>query len=103
MIPTKNEPLETTNMLFDALFKHDSAIDPLIREWNDAYEIDQADAMVELVNFLIQSTGCPSSIDRTVFDEEQDIAEVLSSLQEKFNAVEQRFLLYFISGCILQL
>lgn len=75
------------SLLFDAIFVNDSAIDPLVREWMESYQMDQIDAMVELVNFLIQSTGCPGFIERRVFDEEQDIVECLELMQGQFDLV----------------
>ncbi|RKO93457.1 hypothetical protein BDK51DRAFT_37291 [Blyttiomyces helicus] len=71
--------------LFEIVQNHGAAIDATVSDWIESYSEDREKAMVELVNFLIQSCGCPGTIDRDAFDDREITTETLEELQNQFD------------------
>ncbi|KAI8818342.1 uncharacterized protein EV422DRAFT_181064 [Fimicolochytrium jonesii] len=72
--------------LFDIVSNHEDAIEAQISDWIADYNENKVTAMVELINFLIESCGCSGRVDASVFEDQDSITERLTELQEQIEA-----------------
>ncbi|TPX71178.1 hypothetical protein SpCBS45565_g01372 [Spizellomyces sp. 'palustris'] len=82
---TKDVDLEEGSM-FDIVMNHANAMEGQISDWVAEYNEDKVHALMDLVNFLIQSTGCPGRIEASVFEDKDNITDQLEGLQKQFDA-----------------
>eukprot|EP00833_Pecoramyces_ruminatium_P010401 jgi/Orpsp1_1/1184433/evm.model.c7180000089491.1 len=53
-----------------------------IQEWKETInDVDNTKPMAELINFILESSGCQGKISSDIFEERDDINEVLTELQ----------------------
>ncbi|KND00360.1 uncharacterized protein SPPG_04684 [Spizellomyces punctatus DAOM BR117] len=82
---TKDADVEEGSM-FDIVMNHANAMEGQISDWVAEYNEDKVHALMDLVNFLIQSTGCPGRIEASVFEDQDNITDQLEELQKQFDA-----------------
>ncbi|KAI9097007.1 hypothetical protein DFS34DRAFT_130683 [Phlyctochytrium arcticum] len=75
---------EEEGTIFDIVMNHPKAIEAQISDWMADFNADHIAAMVDLINFLLQSAGCPGRIDKETFEDQDNITEQLEELQNKF-------------------
>ncbi|KAI9014837.1 hypothetical protein BC832DRAFT_546605 [Gaertneriomyces semiglobifer] len=71
--------------LFEIVSHHPSAIEPQIADWVTSYSENPNLAMVDLINFLITSSGCPGKITPENVEDQDGITDVLKELQGMFD------------------
>ncbi|KAJ3053350.1 hypothetical protein HK097_004488 [Rhizophlyctis rosea] len=78
--------------IFDIVLNHPNALDATVTDWLDTYREDSVDAMLTLVQFVIEATGCPGKVSRADFEDgnEEAIPEIVSSLEEQFDLDKQQ-------------
>ncbi|KAK2962531.1 putative Cohesin subunit SA-2 [Blattamonas nauphoetae] len=70
-------PLQIRPGLFDNFLKQPSRYSELARGWSNDYQHDHEGAVLALINFLIQSTGCRFSLEK-IYDEcDNELAELI--------------------------
>ncbi|XP_068130150.1 cohesin subunit SA-3 [Hyperolius riggenbachi] len=70
--------------LFAAMRQSKSAIQILVDDWLDSYKKDRAPALLELINFLIQASGCKGVVTQEMMDSMQN-ADIIRKMTEDFN------------------
>ncbi|RUS13074.1 STAG domain-containing protein, partial [Endogone sp. FLAS-F59071] len=60
-----------------------TSLETTISEWVKTYRADSTKGMLELVNFLIHSCGCNSSVSPSAFAEEDAVVDILQELQQE--------------------
>ncbi|KAJ3162406.1 hypothetical protein HDU86_004886 [Geranomyces michiganensis] len=76
--------------LFDIVMDHSDAIEAQISDWVAEYTENKVAAMVDLVNFLIKSSGCTETIDALMFEDQDNILKHLSDFQGRIEATKQQ-------------
>ncbi|KAJ3022534.1 hypothetical protein HKX48_005951 [Thoreauomyces humboldtii] len=69
--------------LFQIVMDYGDAIEPQISDWIADYTEDRIAAMVDLVNFLIESSGCSGRLEAIDFEDHDSITERLTDLQSQ--------------------
>ncbi|TPX56362.1 hypothetical protein PhCBS80983_g04598 [Powellomyces hirtus] len=82
-------PAEGTS-LFEIVQNHNEAIEAQISDWMAEYTENKVVAMVDLVNFLIRSSGCSGQIEASAFEDQEYITERLTELQSQIEPQKQQ-------------
>nr|DBA29893.1 TPA: hypothetical protein GDO54_005945 [Pyxicephalus adspersus] len=69
--------------LFEAIKMGKSAIQVLVDDWLDSYKKEQALALLELVNFLIQACGCKGVVTQEMMSN-MEHADIIRKMTEDF-------------------
>ncbi|KAJ3180044.1 hypothetical protein HDU87_002267 [Geranomyces variabilis] len=88
--PKKPAVVSDDASLFDIVMDHSDAIEAQISDWVAEYTENKVAAMVDLVNFLIKSSGCAETIDASMFEDHDNIAKQLSDFQGGIEATKQQ-------------
>ncbi|KAJ3085099.1 hypothetical protein HK102_000319 [Quaeritorhiza haematococci] len=89
--PSAKAPEEDTS-LFAIIRNHGNALESTVSEWVETYQEDRTEAMFELVNLIIESTGSTGKlVDRDVFEDPDLIQEILEELQTQFPENQQEY------------
>ncbi|KAI8594100.1 hypothetical protein BDZ88DRAFT_503197 [Geranomyces variabilis] len=88
--PKKSAVVADDASLFDIVMDHSDAIEAQISDWVAEYTENKVSAMVDLVNFLIKSSGCAETIDASMFEDHDNIAKQLSDFQGGIEATKQQ-------------
>eukprot|EP00698_Gefionella_okellyi_P014526 TRINITY_DN4029_c0_g1_i1.p1 TRINITY_DN4029_c0_g1~~TRINITY_DN4029_c0_g1_i1.p1 ORF type:complete len:1235 (+),score=311.28 TRINITY_DN4029_c0_g1_i1:169-3705(+) len=68
--------------MFDALLKG-TAVAVQVQDWFERYQKDHAAGILELVNFIVKSCGCPNAVTQEQLDED-DVAKTVAELSDGF-------------------
>ncbi|KAJ3037712.1 hypothetical protein HDV00_001361 [Rhizophlyctis rosea] len=71
--------------IFDIVLNHPNALDATVTDWLDSYREDSIDAMQNLVQLVVEASGCPGQVERSDFDDEEAIPEIVTKLEEFFD------------------
>lgn len=63
--------------------------DDIARRWMEHYDQDEAEAMKNLVNFILRSCGCTTFVDNYQIEDADAAANTLSSIQEEYQETPQ--------------
>ncbi|KAJ3138455.1 Thioredoxin-like 4A [Physocladia obscura] len=74
--------------LFDILVAKGSALASAVSEWVDDWNEDENAAMVELINFILETSGCNGKITADLLEDEDLIKEALEELQSQISSSE---------------
>ncbi|KAL7266703.1 cohesin complex subunit [Rhizina undulata] len=72
------------NELYDSVFDRDDDHDDVASAWVAKYEADNAEAMKEMVNFILKCCGCDKSVTNYDIEDQDSAATTLSQIQEVF-------------------
>ncbi|MCJ1376989.1 hypothetical protein MMC17_000079 [Xylographa soralifera] len=78
------DPDETS--LYADVFSQRQPTDEVAAEWISRYDDHNANAMCELVNFVLRCTGCDLQVDVHDIDDPDNVPNKLTDLQEEFQA-----------------
>ncbi|KAI8342129.1 hypothetical protein BC941DRAFT_467028 [Chlamydoabsidia padenii] len=86
--------METTSQLLEQVTEQDEAsgiyektlaedidVENLVKTWIETYEMDKINALKNLINYVIRSSGCKMAVTTDAFENEQLILEALELLQ----------------------
>ncbi|SGZ15754.1 BQ5605_C029g10698 [Microbotryum silenes-dioicae] len=76
--------IKDDNSIFNAVRDRNSALETTVEDWFEQYSEEPGPAMAELVNFLLRSCGCNSSVDEHQAVDEDGVVETLSDIQDEF-------------------
>ncbi|SCV69509.1 BQ2448_2529 [Microbotryum intermedium] len=76
--------IKDDNSIFNAVRDPNSALETTVEDWFEQYSEEPGPAMAELVNFLLRSCGCNSSVDEHQAVDEDGVVETLSDIQDEF-------------------
>ncbi|MCJ1281553.1 hypothetical protein MMC26_000873 [Xylographa opegraphella] len=82
--PNATDPDETG--LYADVFSQRQSTDEVAVEWLSRYDDHNANAMCELVNFVLRCTGCDLQVDVHDIDDPDNVPNKLTDLQEEFQA-----------------
>ncbi|XJO74885.1 hypothetical protein BDV3_005641 [Batrachochytrium dendrobatidis] len=73
-----------TETLYEIVFNHRLALEPIIIDWIESYQQDPNEAMCDLVNFLIQAAGCTKPmVNRETIEDSDLITDALQDIQHQ--------------------
>ncbi|MCJ1431277.1 hypothetical protein MMC27_000628 [Xylographa pallens] len=72
--------------LYADVFSQRQSTDEVAAEWLSRYDDHNANAMCELVNFVLRCTGCDLQVDVHDIDDPDNVPNKLTDLQEEFQA-----------------
>ncbi|KAJ3235765.1 hypothetical protein HDU81_000183 [Chytriomyces hyalinus] len=86
----KQAPPQTTDVgsLFAIISSPSASIQTAVAEWMDEYSENEESATVEIINFIIQSSGNAGSIDASALEDEDLITTMLEDLQSMIESTE---------------
>jgi cohesin complex subunit SA-1/2 len=73
--------------LFESLTKG-GAVQSIVSDWVQQFELSQTNAMTELVNFLLRSSGSDVIVDSQQIEDPDSFTDSLESLQEQMQQKE---------------
>lgn len=68
------------------VFAQEQPIDEVTTEWIKRYDDNNAEAMCELVNFVLKCTGCDLQVDVHDIEDPDNVTSKISDLQEEYQA-----------------
>ncbi|KAI8814101.1 STAG domain-containing protein [Cladochytrium replicatum] len=71
-------------LVFEAVTAKNAALQTLVGEWQESYELYPAEAFEEMINFLLESCGCPEPVNKDALDDPDLIGDALQVLQNQF-------------------
>ncbi|XP_067312828.1 cohesin subunit SA-1 isoform X4 [Pseudorasbora parva] len=74
----------TASHLYEAVRSGRSALQTVIDDWLDEYIRDREAGLLELINFVVQCSGCKGVVTREMFSSLQN-ADIISHLTKEFN------------------
>ncbi|KAK9370328.1 STAG domain-containing protein [Lipomyces kononenkoae] len=72
------------NALFDAVKDSGTALEETAADWIQFYEKDNIQAMMEIVNFILQCCGCDSSVTAYDIEDQDSVTQTLAQIQDVF-------------------
>ncbi|TPX76533.1 hypothetical protein CcCBS67573_g02202 [Chytriomyces confervae] len=86
----KQAPSQSTDTgsLFAIISSPSASIQTAVAEWMDEYSENEESATVEIINFIIQSSGNAGSIDASALEDEDLITTMLEDLQSMIESTE---------------
>ncbi|XP_065680400.1 cohesin subunit SA-2 isoform X4 [Hydra vulgaris] len=85
----KSSVLSDESSLFDIVKGGKSALASVIDDWIDNYNHNKSDAMVELLQFIVNCTGCNAQVKRSMIEE--DSVMVIRHLTENFGEQAEEY------------
>ncbi|XP_051514059.1 cohesin subunit SA-1 [Myxocyprinus asiaticus] len=70
--------------LYEAVSSGRSALPTVVDDWLDEYRRDREAGLLELINFVVQCSGCKGVVSREMFNSLQN-ADIISQLTNEFN------------------
>ncbi|XP_060757256.1 cohesin subunit SA-1 [Neoarius graeffei] len=70
--------------MFEAVRSGRSALVTVVDDWLDVYKQDREEGLLELINFVVECSGCKGFVTREMFDVMQN-ADIISHLTKEFN------------------
>ncbi|XP_052010665.1 cohesin subunit SA-2 [Xyrauchen texanus] len=70
--------------LYEAVSSGRSALPTVVDDWLDDYRRDREAGLLELINFVVQCSGCKGVVSREMFNRLQN-ADIISQLTNEFN------------------
>lgn len=74
----------TASHLYEAVRSGRAALQTVIDDWLDEYRRDREAGLLELINFVVQCSGCKGVVTREMFNSLQN-ADIISHLTKEFN------------------
>ena len=68
------------------VFQHNSSTDDIAANWMESYKVHNANAMTELINFVLKCTGCDLQVDVHAIEDPDNAPNKLSDLQEEYQS-----------------
>ncbi|KAK9314223.1 STAG domain-containing protein [Lipomyces starkeyi] len=72
------------NALFDAVKDVGTALEETAADWIQNYEKNKVQAMMEMVNFILQCCGCDSSVTAYDIEDQDSVTQTLAQIQDVF-------------------
>ncbi|ODQ73517.1 hypothetical protein LIPSTDRAFT_70525 [Lipomyces starkeyi NRRL Y-11557] len=72
------------NALFEAVKDAGTALEETAADWIQNYEKNKVQAMMEMVNFILQCCGCDSSVTAYDIEDQDSVAQTLAQIQDVF-------------------
>ncbi|KAI4135537.1 MAG: hypothetical protein LQ341_005862 [Variospora aurantia] len=72
--------------LFSEIFSHGHTVVAVASEWIARYDQHNANAMTEIVNFVLKCTGCDAQVDVHDIEDPDNAASKLEDLQEEYQS-----------------
>ncbi|XP_073778483.1 cohesin subunit SA-3 isoform X2 [Danio rerio] len=82
--PTDSEGGVSTAYLYEAVRSGRSALTTVIDDWLEEYQRDKEAGLLELINFVVQCSGCKGVVSREMLSSLQN-ADIISHLTKEFN------------------
>ncbi|KAI8059065.1 uncharacterized protein B0P05DRAFT_558941 [Gilbertella persicaria] len=73
----------TQNSLYEMALSPESSMDDIVTEWTKKYESNQRNALKDLINFVIRSSGCSMAITDEALMQEDGSLNTLQELQQE--------------------
>lgn len=81
---------EENSSLFEIVKLGKSALVSVINDWIETYNDDKSQAMVELIQFFVNSSGCNAKVAKTMIEEE-DTVRAIRHLTENFGEQAEEY------------
>ncbi|KAK9354142.1 STAG domain-containing protein [Lipomyces doorenjongii] len=72
------------NPLFEAVKDAGTALEETAADWIQNYEKNKVEAMMEMVNFILQCCGCDSSVTAYDIEDQDSVTQTLAQIQDVF-------------------
>ncbi|KAK9358726.1 STAG domain-containing protein [Lipomyces starkeyi] len=72
------------NALFEAVKDAGTALEETAADWIQNYEKNKVQAMMEMVNFILQCCGCDSSVTAYDIEDQDSVTQTLAQIQDVF-------------------
>lgn len=73
--------------LYARVFAGDSNLDDVAAEWATGFQSEEAEALVQVVNFVLRASGCESKIDAHDVADPDNCPNKLGEIQDEYEAV----------------
>ncbi|KAK7137452.1 hypothetical protein R3I94_013180 [Phoxinus phoxinus] len=81
---SQSECRASASHLYEAVRSGRSALQTVTDDWLDEYRRDREAGLLELINFVVQCSGCKGVVTREMFSSQQN-ADIISHLTKEFN------------------
>ncbi|KAK9385591.1 STAG domain-containing protein [Lipomyces mesembrius] len=75
---------DDVNPLFEAVKDAGTALEETAADWIQNYEKNKVQAMMEMVNFILQCCGCDSSVTAYDIEDQDSVTQTLAQIQDVF-------------------
>ncbi|KAK9238610.1 STAG domain-containing protein [Lipomyces kononenkoae] len=82
--PEAHQSASDANALFEAVKDSGTALEETAADWIQSYEKDNIQAMMEMVNFILQCCGCDSSVTAYDIEDQDSVTQTLAQIQDVF-------------------
>lgn len=79
--------IEEDNVLFNAIKNPETALQVTVDDWVVEYQTAPGPALTTLINLVIRSCGCNSSVDEAAVLDLDGVVDTLEQVQEEFKQV----------------
>ncbi|KAL2088594.1 hypothetical protein ACEWY4_015493 [Coilia grayii] len=76
--------------LYEAVKSGRSALATVVSEWLDSYKKDQEEGLLELINFLVQCSGCKGTVTKEMLSG-MEKSDIICQLTQEFNEESQGY------------